>query len=206
MKYAYQFESGTPLANVYSLISSFVDPGGTVVDLGAGGGAIAAPLIESKYQYVGADHDSNYVELLKGKGLAAVEVDLNVLSEVKDFLDSFEEVSTVLILDVLEHLVEPQSVLEFLYDWSICNGSIPLLISVPNVSHFDLGIRLLAGYWEPTPTGLLDATHLRFFTRDTLSRMLERTGWGSRLDAIFTCETPFSFHRTILSEAYQPSC
>jgi hypothetical protein len=40
-----------------------------------------------------------------------------------------------------------------------------------------LGIDLLAGRWQPTERGMLDSTHLRFFTRETLERMFERCGW-----------------------------
>ncbi len=51
------------------------------------------------------------------------------------------------------------------------------MVSVPNVAHFDLGLRLLCGRWTLSDTGLLDSTHLRFFTEKTLERMLERCGW-----------------------------
>jgi hypothetical protein len=48
---------------------------------------------------------------------------------------------------------------------------------VPNVAHFDVGFRLLCGRWDPTWTGLLDSTHVRFFCKETLARMFERSGW-----------------------------
>jgi len=51
------------------------------------------------------------------------------------------------------------------------------VISVPNVTHVDLGGKLLAGHWDVTPTGLLDRTHLRFFTSDTIDGVLRGTGW-----------------------------
>jgi hypothetical protein len=57
------------------------------------------------------------------------------------------------------------------------NGNPLLVVSVPHVAHFDLGLRLLSGQWVPTETGLLDSTHLRFFTEETLARMVERCGW-----------------------------
>ena len=51
------------------------------------------------------------------------------------------------------------------------------MVSVPNVSHFDVALRLLCGRWIPTETGLLDSTHIRFFTEATLANLFERTGW-----------------------------
>jgi hypothetical protein len=45
------------------------------------------------------------------------------------------------------------------------------------VAHVDVGLRLLLGHFDPRRTGLLDATHLRFFTEETLSRLVGRTGW-----------------------------
>ena len=81
------------------------------------------------------------------------------------------------LLDVIEHLTQPHELLAALSAWSLKHGEAPLVVSVPNVAHFDLGLRLLCGKWILSDTGLLDSTHLRFFTERSLQRMLERCGW-----------------------------
>ncbi len=73
-----------------------------------------------------------------------------------------------MLLDVIEHLTQPQQLLAALSSWSLKHGEPPLVVSVPNAAHFDLGLRLLCGRWTPTETGMLDSTHLRFFTEETL--------------------------------------
>ena len=81
------------------------------------------------------------------------------------------------MLDVLEHLLQPQELLVELSEWALKHGEPLLVVSVPNVSHFDVAFRLLCGRWIPTETGLLDSTHIRFFTAQTLAHLFERTGW-----------------------------
>ena len=80
----------------------------------------------------------------------------------------------VLCLDVLEHLVDPAGALAAL------RGLAPrgrALISLPNVAHWSLRKELLRGRWEYTESGLLDRTHLRFYTLDTARSLLSQAGW-----------------------------
>src|SRR5690606_38420331 len=53
-----------------------------------------------------------------------------------------------------------------------------VLMSVPNVAHGDVRLHLLAGEWEYRPLGLLDETHLRFFTRQSLIAMIHDAGYA----------------------------
>lgn len=83
--------------------------------------------------------------------------------------------------DVLEHLLDPWRVLETLRtrmepDAVVC-------ICIPNVGHWSLVREQLLGRWNYADSGLLDRTHLRFFSRDTALEMLSRAGW-SPVDAV----------------------
>lgn len=95
----------------------------------------------------------------------------------------------ILALDVLEHLVDPWRMVARLHAALRPGGT--LLISVPNVAHVSVVLPLLfGGRWEYRDAGLLDRTHLRFFTRGSavglvtssglaVERMQEvRAGWG----------------------------
>jgi hypothetical protein len=96
---------------------------------------------------------------------------------VQATLDELGDIGALMLLDVIEHLTQPQQLLGALSAWSLKHGEPALVVSVPNVSHFDLGLRLLSGQWILTETGMLDSTHLRFFTEETLERMFRRCGW-----------------------------
>lgn len=81
----------------------------------------------------------------------------------------------IIFADVLEHLYDPWSVLSSVKDILNKNGSV--LISVPNISHNSVLIDLLNNKFEYRETGLLDNTHIRFFTRASLLNMVEKSGF-----------------------------
>ena len=76
--------------------------------------------------------------------------------------------------DVLEHLVDPARVLRAQLSYLAEGGCV--LICIPNVEHWSFAARLLNGSWRYEPSGLLDATHLRWFTTGSMRAMLEEVG------------------------------
>lgn len=80
----------------------------------------------------------------------------------------------VLALDVLEHLVDPWRVLASLRTWLTPQGR--MLVSLPNAQHFSLVLPLLRGQFNYAERGILDRTHLRFFTRGSAEKMLQDAG------------------------------
>ncbi len=81
----------------------------------------------------------------------------------------------IICADVLEHLYDPWSVLKKLKTYLKDSGY--LLLSVPNVQHWTMIVKLLAGKWHYQHEGILDSTHIRFFTRSSLVEMIEQTGF-----------------------------
>lgn len=86
-----------------------------------------------------------------------------------------EEFEVVVFSDVLEHLVDPAATLR---------GVRPLLApggyvcsSIPNVAHGSVRLALLTGRFDYTELGLLDRTHLRFFTRDGMAELFSAGGF-----------------------------
>jgi SAM-dependent methyltransferase len=78
----------------------------------------------------------------------------------------------ILCLDVLEHMVNPWLVVDSLVSQHLLPGG-TLIVSLPNVRHYSVVLPLLfQGRWDYQDAGLLDRTHLRFFTRDTAIRLL----------------------------------
>ena len=87
-----------------------------------------------------------------------------------------EHFDCILYGDVLEHLVDPWRVLKRHHAFLKRGGTI--LCSIPNVRHYKIIKKLvLRGKWEYTEVGIMDRTHLRFFTFDSIRRMIEEAGF-----------------------------
>ena len=97
--------------------------------------------------------------------------------EELNFADYFEKeyFDTIVLADVLEHLKQPEKVLENIREYLKDDGF--LLISIPNITHASISLSLLDGKWEYKPIGLLDETHLRFFTKESFIKLLEDKGY-----------------------------
>ncbi len=83
--------------------------------------------------------------------------------------------------DVLEHLVEPGKVLEDIKGKLRKDGMI--IASIPNIMHFETIYKILKNLdWKYENAGIMDKTHLRFFTKKSIIRMFENSGY--RVDLI----------------------
>ncbi|MGE5139003.1 MAG: class I SAM-dependent methyltransferase [Rudaea sp.] len=80
-----------------------------------------------------------------------------------------------LLADVLEHLVEPLQPLRELREHLRPEGR--LIASVPNVAHWSVRHALLAGRWDLTDRGIMDRTHLRWYTRRTAVALIRSAGY-----------------------------
>jgi len=81
--------------------------------------------------------------------------------------------------DILEHLVDPEAVLRRFRRFLAPGGV--ALTSIPNLQHHTLLAALLSGDFQYAPAGLLDATHLRFFTGSTILKLFLDAGYEPRL-------------------------
>lgn len=95
------------------------------------------------------------------------------------------DIDTVLLMDVLEHIYDPWRTLLTLRNLVAANAQI--LVSIPNVRNVLLIQDLLSGYWRYRRAGLLDITHIRFFTRNDMQRMFYQTGFRIVRSATTRC-------------------
>ena len=82
------------------------------------------------------------------------------------------EIDCLVFGDVLEHLHDPWNVLKRYAGY--CRPGAQILASIPNVGHWTIIRDLLAGKWQYQNEGLLDRTHLRFFTLDSIREMFDQ--------------------------------
>lgn len=81
----------------------------------------------------------------------------------------------VIFADVLEHLKNPEKVIEEVK--SFINKDSKILVSIPNITHNAIVLQLLNQRFDYQSTGLLDNTHIHFFTKETAAEMFERVGY-----------------------------
>jgi 2-polyprenyl-3-methyl-5-hydroxy-6-metoxy-1,4-benzoquinol methylase len=85
------------------------------------------------------------------------------------------DIDTVVLCDVLEHIYDPWKTLLTLRN--LISPTAQLLLSIPNVRNAPLIQDLISGHWRYRKAGLLDITHIRFFTRHDMYRMFYQTGF-----------------------------
>ena len=81
----------------------------------------------------------------------------------------------ILFADVLEHMPHPGPVLRLARQWLAPNGCV--IASIPNVAHRTIRLSLLGGQFTCTPFGLMDATHLRWFTVQSTRQLFVGAGF-----------------------------
>jgi 2-polyprenyl-3-methyl-5-hydroxy-6-metoxy-1,4-benzoquinol methylase len=113
-------------------------------------------------------------KVLDGVLCANIEQDTSVTLKLSPSFDA------LVFGDVLEHLQDPWKVLTELRQYIEPGGS--CIACVSNVAHWSLVSGLLQGKWDYQDAGLLDRTHLRFFTLDSAVQMFQKAGW-TLLDA-----------------------
>jgi 2-polyprenyl-3-methyl-5-hydroxy-6-metoxy-1,4-benzoquinol methylase len=108
---------------------------------------------------------------------AATKIDLAYEENIEKMELQIEKnsIDIILCLDVLEHLVNPLAVVEYLHTLLVPNGI--MIASIPNIGYLSVGLRLLLlDSWEYQEKGILDETHLRFFVRKTAIELMESSG------------------------------
>jgi O-antigen biosynthesis protein len=144
------------------------------LDVGCGNGATAAAAKERWPGLVAIG-----IEIVPEAAQRAAErIDRVVVGSAEsiDFVaEGIAGVDAVLLADVLEHLVDPWQFLKRLR--SALSDDAVVVASIPNVANLWLLEELAAGRFDYESDGLLDATHLRFFTRATIGRMFDDAGF-----------------------------
>jgi 2-polyprenyl-3-methyl-5-hydroxy-6-metoxy-1,4-benzoquinol methylase len=186
MAYLWQTHLGTntPFDPAYhtnprvEILSFLTEAPGTVLDVGCGGGATGR-LIKEKFpgtRVLGIEINPEAAEYAQRSLDRVVCAGVDDVEPARDLAG--EQVSTVLLLDVLEHLYDPWRALVRIRGW-LAPGT-RIVASVPNVRNLMTLSGIAGGDFEYEANGVLDITHVRFFTRATLRDLFEQTGYEVR--------------------------
>jgi methionine biosynthesis protein MetW len=158
--------------NSHSYMVRMVGPDRRVLDVGCATGYLGEVLMERGCRVKGVELDEA-AALEAAKVLDEVVVaDLEQVDLAERFGD--EKFDVIVFGDVLEHLRDPGRLLRSAAQLLDEGGS--FVISVPNVTHAALRLALLQGRWTYTDRGLLDSTHVTFFTRASLIGLIRDSG------------------------------
>ncbi len=179
-RYEFSYTPNSVYGHAVALVERVFGDGECVIDLGCGYGAIAEPCTDLGYTYVGFDLDPDSAKALRNRGFEAHTVDLR---NVADFAANIGEaigqrsIAGVVMLDTLEHIVDSAALLDAIRGLLSQRPPAPLVLSVPNVTHLEIAAKLLQGRWDVTDVGLLDDTHVSFFSSARLSAVTRGAGW-----------------------------
>lgn len=160
----------SPLSS-HKRIENFVPENSKVLDLGAEG---------------------NYINELKRKkcnvtGIGFSEIPLEIKNQYDKFLmENLEEkdwelklkgekFDVIILADVIEHLKKARQLISSLKDFLKPEGFV--VASTPNIAHFSVRLLLLFGFFPYGERGILDKTHLHFYTLSSFRKLFEREGF-----------------------------
>lgn len=169
-RYETAIDLGEP-NNSHTQLITLIGVDKTVLDVGCATGDIARALVARGCRVSGVDGDAE-AEAARETLDELVIADLDRSPLTEHF--KAESFDAVVFGDVLEHLIDPGAALRDARTLLRPDGRI--VVSVPNVAHGAVRLALLRGRWDYTDKGLLDRTHLRFFTLETVCELLEDAG------------------------------
>jgi 2-polyprenyl-3-methyl-5-hydroxy-6-metoxy-1,4-benzoquinol methylase len=171
LRYHTEVEVGAETS--HALVVELVGRDKRVLDVGCATGALAKVLTARGCVVCGIEPDERAAEVAKQH---VSELVVGRLEEI-DLEASFGSggFEAIVVADVLEHMEDPVEALRRLRDLLAPDGCV--IASIPNVAHGAVRLALLDGRFEYTDVGLLDRTHLRFFTRVTVEQLLADAGF-----------------------------
>lgn len=162
------------IANPLTQAIEEIDDGSVVLDVGAGNG-ILPMLLAAKKKQVTIDGVEPSVAAAK---IAKPYYRNFYQGYLQDFYSQIKEnnYDYIVLADVIEHVINPE---EFLRDLiSHIRPKTKILLSTPNVAFATIRLALLEGNFNYVNSGILEKTHLRFFTKDSLEEMIKNLGIG----------------------------
>jgi 2-polyprenyl-3-methyl-5-hydroxy-6-metoxy-1,4-benzoquinol methylase len=145
-----------------------------VLELGPAAGHFTKALVDRGCRVVAIEVDPAAAEHAARLAERMIVGDLSDPAVVESAIDD-ERFDVVVAGDVLEHLPDPLRVLR------ACRGALKpggfVVLSLPNIAHADVKLQLLRGRFAYQDTGLLDRTHLHFFTLHSIEEMIRDAGF-----------------------------
>jgi 2-polyprenyl-3-methyl-5-hydroxy-6-metoxy-1,4-benzoquinol methylase len=147
-----------------------------IVEVGCSGGGLAREYlkINPRCEYIGIEINGQYAEVARTHCTRVIVDDIEHMSDAA--FESIASCSCWIFGDVLEHLYDPWALLRRI------RATIPpqssVLACIPNAQHWTLQAKLNCGAFRYEDKGLLDRTHIRWFTRATIDELFASSGFA----------------------------
>lgn len=173
MSLVYHRGQDTSLDEKYLRVASVLQPGSRVLEVGCHTGYFSRHLIGRGHEVKGLELDAEAAKVAAEAGVPVTVGNIEDGAVVSALGGRFD---AVLLMDVLEHLVDPEAALRRFKPLLGPGGK--LVVTAPNVAYWSVRKDLLLGRWEYRDSGILDRTHLHFYTASTWRKLLESAGYA----------------------------
>jgi predicted TPR repeat methyltransferase len=167
--YTFKDFEGSSHRILIGLIRRYAKRDGVLLDLGAAGGELGGAIRDHFKRTLGFEFQIDCAPDLRSRFDCVLITDLERVKELPAPVDA------VVLADVLEHLRDAPALLRLVRGALAKDGHI--FVSVPNIANVTVRLGLLFGVFEYRERGILDNTHLRFYTMRTIRREIENAGF-----------------------------
>lgn len=159
--------------STYGIASKLIKKDSSVLDIGSFDGRFLEKLKNEKNCTVtGVELNTEAIKISKKRDIDTYKINLNEPDDVKEL--NLKKYDYITMLDVLEHLSYPAKIIPVVKDLLKKDGTI--IISIPNINHIDVAIKIILEGWKNYNDGLLDTTHTHFYSTDELIHEFEKVG------------------------------
>ena len=157
-----------------------------VLEIGPASGYVTKALRKRGCTVTSVEVDPKAARAAREYANRMINADIETMNFEKELGE--ERYDVILFGDVLEHLKDPKAVLSGLRPYLKPSGYV--VATAPNVAHGSVRLLLLDGKFDPQATGILDWTHLHFYTRRTLLELFRDAGY--RVELVEEIKEPIS--------------
>lgn len=183
--------------NTTTQIFNSVKNNSLILDVGCASGYLAKLFVEKKNCTV-IGIEPNVKDAKTAKQFCKDVLTLDIEEKIwEDKLKGYK-FDHIVFADVLEHLRDPGDVLKRIKPFLKPEGSV--LISLPNIAHISIRFELLKGDFNYEKTGILDSTHLKYFTKKSFLKLAEASGFKAKKVAAYSFDFPEQWMKDYLEE------
>lgn len=185
-KQRHKYEYDATPQHAATKVMQMVGTGKRVLELGSGPGSMTRLLTGNQCRVTALELDQEAIKIVSQFCEKVHPCDLND-PEWPSLLSGSGKFDAIVAGDVLEHLYAPWAILESLHPFLKDEGQV--IASLPNLGHNAIISSLLTGDFDYQPWGLLDKTHIRFFTINSTQKLFNDAGFKI-IEVDFVVKTP----------------
>lgn len=194
LRYDHRVQAFGDLGASHKWLLSMVPAGSVVLDCGCAGGFLAAALLRKDCVVDGVEFEAEAAARARLVCRRVYQMSLELPGFAAALDDQYDR---IIFGDVLEHLRDPEAVLAATAAHLAPGGRV--LVSIPNVAHWQVRKSLLLGRFDYAEFGLLDRTHLRFFTYEGARRMAATAGFRIVRQEATLLPSPLPVGKTVIN-------